>query len=334
MCRVPDQRAARACARAARQASPAPSQWCASRADFSSSLSAWSSSSAFATSACPRRAALVVLAGRQRGRCRGAHQRHVEVAIGTAFLRPGKRHVIAVGRQRGLDLAARQHRHRHRLQHHRTDVYRRNQHAGGADDADGQQRAGGGGGYHGAAPRSRRSAWCSSPGGGRRHIIGVGRRHRHDEAVARLGDGLHVARGAPVVLERPAQRGDRIGNDVARHRDPAPDLFDELVVPDHLAGARRQTHQHAHDFGLELAHVVNAADAVQARHHQPLTEMKRRSLFDGHAGYPIFDWGARAGRTPAEPHQLMRIRPDQATVAPGRVFVCFLMVSRRFLIEI
>ena len=118
------------------------------------------------------------------------------------------------------------------------------------------------------------------PGNHRRAPIVVRKQHLGDQAIAALADRLDVGRVAAAVADQAAQVCDRTMHRVVAVKRATPDLDQQLIGADHLAGMFGECNQHFHqarlkrnlaftdDQGEALGHDQQRADAELAHRGQ------------------------------------------------------------------
>ena len=78
--------------------------------------------------------------------------------------------------------------------------------------------------------------------------------------------------GAPIVTEMLPQTGDAVRHRLVRDHHVAPYLGVQRVARNHLAGTRRQAHQHVHDLRFQAHFRLTADDAVLSRLDDVVTD--------------------------------------------------------------
>ena len=90
-------------------------------------------------------------------------------------------------------------------------------------------------------------------------------RDRRDQAVAGLRNRLDDVWLLRIVLEQPAQLGDRTGEDIVADRGVGPRRAEQPLLRHHLPGVLGQTHEDQHHLGFEASDAVRAGHAVERR---------------------------------------------------------------------
>ena len=93
------------------------------------------------------------------------------------------------------------------------------------------------------------------------------RRHRRDQPVADLGQGLDVASLAGVVAQRDAQVRDDAGEDVVVHHPARPRVGKQGLARHHLPGRGGEPQQHVHEPGLDADEGAGDDELVGGRPH-------------------------------------------------------------------
>ena len=87
-----------------------------------------------------------------------------------------------------------------------------------------------------------------------------------------LGDGFDEARTRGIVAERAAERLDALGQRLVGDRHPAPDLVEEAILGDQLAGIADEQGQRVEIAGVEIDRRAVAEQppvgAIEGERHQ------------------------------------------------------------------